>query len=266
MAGAETRLTWSPETKFDHIPFAVFDGFNHGSIVERTTPGFADANGPGALALEALAVTDLAGYARAAARFAAVAEANYTRIQGDNRSRWQQFFFRVRDDVGQSVPDYFLDFFVVNARGRPDRDLTQAFDESFEAQFYTHSADTSHRVMMVNCDELRAFGARLAEKGARLVFDVDGGVAAARRELPPRGVRGVRRRGTRAGSDLVPLPEHDHARRGRARPRADVAHPRSPRSERRRAEAGPRDRAAPSPDGPRSSAATADPGTPMTRG
>ena len=74
--------------------------------------------------------------------------------------------------MGQSVPDYFLDFFVVNARGRPDRDLTQAFDESFEAQFYTHSADTSHRVMMVNCDELRAFGARLAEKGARLVFDV----------------------------------------------------------------------------------------------
>jgi hypothetical protein len=172
MAGETTRLSWSSETKFDHIPFAVFDGFNHGSIVERTTPGFAAADGPGALALDALGVTDLAGYKRAAARFAAVADANYKRIQGDNRSRWQQFFFRVRDDVGQSVPDYFLDFFVVNARGRPDRDLTQAFDETFEAQFYTHSADTSHRVMMVNCDELRDFGKRLAEKHARLVFDV----------------------------------------------------------------------------------------------
>ncbi len=172
MAGRKTRLAWSSETKYDHIPHAVFDGFNHGSIVERTTPGFAAADGPGALALEALAVTDLAGYGRAAARFSAVAEANYKRIAGDNSSRWQQFFFRVRDDVGQSVRDYFLDFFVVDSKGRPDRELTQAFDEAFEAQFYTHSADPSHRVMMVNCDELRAFGKRLAAKSARLVFDV----------------------------------------------------------------------------------------------
>ena len=71
--------------------------------------------------------------------------------------KWQQFFFRVRDDVNCLVKDFFLDFFVLDRNGVLSHDLTQEFDENFESEFHTHSADQAHRTLMVNYNKLTGF-------------------------------------------------------------------------------------------------------------
>ncbi len=168
------RLSWETEHKFRNIPFAVFDGFNHGSIVDPGSRSrrFMSQFGPGTLALEALKVTSLASYARAADRFVEAMLSNLAHMRGPNRARYQQFFFRVRDDVDQLVEDYFLDFHVTDADGVPEKELTLEFDREFEAEFHRHSVSGAHRVMMVNCSALRVFLAKLTEVKAKLVLDV----------------------------------------------------------------------------------------------
>lgn len=43
----DPELYWYPEVKFPRIPFGVFAGFNHGSIVNPATEGFHGDFGPG---------------------------------------------------------------------------------------------------------------------------------------------------------------------------------------------------------------------------
>jgi hypothetical protein len=169
---AGATLAWYPETKFEQIPFAVFAGFNHGSIIDPGKKSFMAPNGPGTLALEALEVQNLADYRKIAPRFDKACETNYAKLKGHKADRYQQFFFRVRDDVNITVDDYFIDFYVLDQNGKPHSRLTQRFDRDFEAEFYRHSADPSGRVMMMNCGKLRAFTAELKKQKAKLVFDI----------------------------------------------------------------------------------------------
>jgi len=168
-------LVWWPEWKYPHIPFAVFAGVNHGSIIDPEQPGFLDPDGPGTLALEALrGVQDGASYEKMATRFAEAAERNYAKMPGERRDRYQQFFFRVRDDVGQLVEDYYIDFHVEGRDGSPHAALTTQFDDDFETQVHRHSADASHRVFLMNCGKLAQFSERLGKEGGRLVLEITG--------------------------------------------------------------------------------------------
>src|SRR5207253_1866616 len=111
--------------KYDAIPFAVFAGFNHGSIIEPSHPGFAAQEGPGTLAVEALTkVVDLESYQAMAGRFDEVSAANQARLPDDRRAPYQQFFFKVRDDVDLIVDDFFIDFHVANRDGSTNQELT----------------------------------------------------------------------------------------------------------------------------------------------
>lgn len=166
------RLIWEEEHKFDDIPFAVFQGFDHGSIVNSATEGFTAANGPGPLVELALRVTDPAAYEAAAKKFAAASVRHYSSAADAFRAPYQQFFFRVQDDVGYPVRDYYLDFFVTDARGNVLKELTHEFDELFEAEFYTHRADASCRVMMVNCARLDEFNRKIMVAKARLMAHI----------------------------------------------------------------------------------------------
>lgn len=167
-------LTWHPVRRFPRIPFCVFAGYNHGSIVHPSEDmrRFTAKNGPGTLALEALEVDTIHKYRRMATRFEACDRANFAKLGKKYKSRYQQFFFRVRDDVDLKVDDYFVDFYVLRPDGTTDRALTAEFDRRFEGEFYSHSADPSYRVMMLDCTELEAFVAKLQARSARLVFDV----------------------------------------------------------------------------------------------
>lgn len=168
------RLWW-PHSKFDDIPFAVFAGFNHGSIIDPTADGFNGPIGPGTWAVKALStIKDVATYQQVAAEFRAVAQKNYEQLPPEKQGCYQQFFFRVRDDVDQVVEDFYVDFYVVGADGSPDKELTLSFDKDFETSFYRHSASGAHRVMMLDCRRLGDFARRLREAKGRLLLDITG--------------------------------------------------------------------------------------------
>jgi hypothetical protein len=170
------QLQWWNDCKFPNIPFAVFAGFNHGSIANPATPGFAEPLGPGTQILEVLkpGAMTLDGYSQHAARFEQLSELNYARLPVERQARFQQFFFRVRDDVNQVVEDYYIDFHVARRDGTPHEELTLQFDADFQHEVTVHSTTPSHRVFMMNCSRLEEFYRRLRETDTYLVLEVTG--------------------------------------------------------------------------------------------
>jgi hypothetical protein len=154
---------WIEERKFENIAFAIFKEFNHGSIIGHSE---TFVKGPGRWALKALEVDTRAKYARLAAECDEFTRRNY---DGDP---FQQFFFKVQDDVGLPVRDFYIDFYAQLADGSVHQKLTLEFDRSFEAEFYRHSADPACRALLLNLARLREYFKRLKAAKARLVFDV----------------------------------------------------------------------------------------------
>ena len=162
------RPAWLEERKFPVIPFAIFGEFTHGSIIDVEKTFKTGPNSAGGLALESIRVKTLKEYAALANRFA---QALKQKFAGDD---YQQFFFRVLDDVGFTIADYYLDFYVVLPSGQVDQKLTAEFDKEFESEFTRHSADSSCRVLMLNVTNLRKYLQKLRQARARLVFDITG--------------------------------------------------------------------------------------------
>jgi hypothetical protein len=170
-----TRLVWWDPVKYADIPFAVFAGFNHGTIINAGQDGFDGPLGPGTLALEALTtVRDLDSYQAMASKFTDICEQNYHRMPKERQDAYQQFFFRVRDDVDQIVEDYFIDFYVATRDGRAHEELTVFFDDNFEGRVTRHSAEPSHRVFLMNCARLHEFHERLIAEDACLMLEITG--------------------------------------------------------------------------------------------
>ena len=168
-----TDIRWvDNDIKYADIPFAVFDGFNHGNIINPTGRNFLGKDRPGQLAAFALQVESLEQYDLAARKFRQVLNDNYAAMDESCRDQYQQFFFKVRDDVGLAVEDYFIDFYVQSTNGKIHAGLTAEFDEKFETSYYRHTADSSCRALLLNCRELASFKQQLDQARARLVFDI----------------------------------------------------------------------------------------------
>lgn len=172
---AGPKCLWWPSPKFADMPFAIFAGFNHGSIIDPDTPGFTADWGPGTWAVKALEqVKNLQTYEELAHQFRTVSQENYVRAEPKDQGRYQQFFFKVRDDVGLDVHDFYVDFHVVGPDGTTHEELTLRFDDDFETNFYRHSASGAHRVMMLDCRKLGEFATRLRDARAKLVIEITG--------------------------------------------------------------------------------------------
>jgi hypothetical protein len=168
-------IKWWQEYKFPRIPFAIFAGFNHGSIIDGERPEYGDPNRPGAMIKEVLAnPTTPETYETLAGRFDDVTKWNRDRLPAERQATFQQFFFRVQDDVDSVVEDYSIDFHVEGPDGEPHEELTLQFDRDFQSHVTTHSTTRSHRVFMMNCSRLGEFGEALAKSGARLVLEITG--------------------------------------------------------------------------------------------
>lgn len=168
-----TSAEWiENDVKYPDIPFAVFDNFNHGNIVNAKGHHFTGKDRPGELVKRALQIDSLADYEALGREFKKISDANYKKMEKDYKDEYQQFFFKVRDDVGQPVDDYFIDFYVQHGNGAQHKELTAEFDEKFEKSFYRHSADSSCRAMLLECNRLRSFKKQLDAAKARLVFDI----------------------------------------------------------------------------------------------
>jgi hypothetical protein len=160
------RPVWCDEKKFRFIPFAIFDEFTHGSIVSAEEGFRKGALSAGRLALAAIQVSTLAEYEALAKRFDQATTANHP------SDDFQQFFFKVRDDVGFPIVDYYLDFYVLKTNGKVDEKLTAEFDREFESEYTRHSADPSCRVLLLNVTNLRKYLQKVRAAKGRLVFDI----------------------------------------------------------------------------------------------
>ena len=168
-----TGIEWvENDRKYADIPFVVFDNFNHGNIINATGRNFTGKNRPGDLARRALWMDALENYIDLATEFRNISGSNYKKMDSGYKDEYQQFFFKVRDDVGLPVDDYFIDFYVQHSNGTIHKQLTAVFDDKFETSFYRHSADSSCRAMLLNCRELKDFKKELDQAYAKLVFDI----------------------------------------------------------------------------------------------
>jgi hypothetical protein len=87
---------------------------------------------------------------------------------------YQQFFFKVRDDVDLIVDDFFIDFHVANRDGSTNEELTLFFEDNFAKQITRHSTTGSHRVFLMDCGKLHEFHVRLMAADAVLMLEITG--------------------------------------------------------------------------------------------
>jgi pimeloyl-ACP methyl ester carboxylesterase len=171
------ELSWWVDEKYSNIPFAMFAGFNHGSLIDPDTPLFTGHHGPGTLLLETIRryPRNLAEYEALAQTFDAISELNLGELEDERKDLYQQFFFRVRDDVDNLVDDFVIDFHVINKKdGSFNADLTEKFDADFKSEIYIHSASRAHRIFKVNCKNLAAFDDELTATDAKLMLEIQG--------------------------------------------------------------------------------------------
>lgn len=166
-------LQWSKEVKHPAIPFAVFQGVNHGSILNSELKSFSKPSGPGTLLLKAAKVRTAAQYQTAVNTFKAASENNYAEAKGENADRYQQFFFKVRDDAGFSVDDFFVDFSVkIPGNSSLARKLSSTFDSVFEKRVTVHSQDRSHRAFLINLRDLHNTLSEIKQHQGRVILNI----------------------------------------------------------------------------------------------
>jgi hypothetical protein len=173
------------------VAFRLVEGVNHSEIVpendEAPVLGFIRS---------CLEVADGAAYEKLRKEFAAANTAFYAeqaklRLGSDDRVHaYQQFIIRVRDDMGNDVDDYRLDFHVVDAdiarsawdpRDKGDavlaglkkyQRLTQRLNEEVIVDVVPHTVNRAYRTFFVNLDHLAALQAELPE-GAFIGLNLD---------------------------------------------------------------------------------------------
>ena len=158
LSETDRKPRWAKEFKYPEMPFAVFQHVNHGSILDPDTDAFKGTYGVGAMLLEALRVKNMDQYGEAYKTFQRASEESYKTASGEDRDRYQQFFFKVRDDAGFHVDDFFIDLSVEVpgvSTANPARNLSRQFDEVFEKRVTPHSRDRSHRAFLINLSQLK---------------------------------------------------------------------------------------------------------------
>jgi hypothetical protein len=170
LRASTNRLDWQPERKFSNIAFAIFSKYDHTGIITenekcKKPPESKNKNWnedkwnislpdddwePLVLLQEAKRVSTADKYEILAKQFQAVTESYSASHTG---GIYQQFFFKVIDDTGLEVTDYFIRFLVHDLNtGQVDEKSTKALRESFGTgtEFYVHSVNPAYRVLMLN--------------------------------------------------------------------------------------------------------------------
>jgi hypothetical protein len=187
--------------KVENIPFAVFYDLNHTSIIGgRKNPGnvlsgerkpLDDSWSPLRLLRKASQVSSVEDYAAVAKEFDRVNDANHAAWKEPNEDllvkfkddrqfvdkltdRYQQIFFRFLDDVDDEVLNTFIDFYVYNSNNSKNVGLTQELDRILSNdEFYTHSVNSSHRVLLFNFDKWETFRTtKLVPQQAKVILEI----------------------------------------------------------------------------------------------
>jgi hypothetical protein len=163
--------------------FKLVEGKNHSGIVPREP---LDPKHPTlAIIEECLAIADTAAYLALGDKFHAENEDFYARQRalpnGTGVHAYQQFVMHLIDEMGNDVPDYRVDFHVVDAtikgstlkdedidKLRQYQDLTVRLQKDVIVDVEPHTINPSYRTFFVNIDALKTLQADIAKKGAAL--------------------------------------------------------------------------------------------------
>ena len=160
--------------KYDPFAFALVPGKNHTEIVPSDP---ADGAHPTVQRIrQCLEVDSDAKYGVLRRQFEQDNEAFYAneanKPDDERVHRFQQFLVRIRDDMGNDVRDYLLQFHVVDATIATSvwdvkdkstlaslkqyQDLTRSLQENVIAHVNKHSANAAYRTFFINLDKLDA--------------------------------------------------------------------------------------------------------------
>ena len=141
------RYTVAPWSNAD-IPVVPIAGLDHGTIVSDPSPELQE------LVKEALAVDGKAANDAWLKKVRSVTNNIATSLDGD----WQQIVFRVVDDAGLAVPDYFIEFHV-----RQGTDwIALSEQESARANVHAYGADPSYRCFHIDLRKVEPLGSEWA--------------------------------------------------------------------------------------------------------
>jgi hypothetical protein len=158
----------NPRRKFENIAFAIFGNYDHCGIINdngnckkpNNIQGNAWTDQTSILpnGWEPLKLLTAAKQITTAGQYKAISQEFTSKTNEYSLSRntlFQQFFFKVIDDTGLEIDDYFIRFFVYDLdddRDLPNDNLTKEFRASFGEgnDFYIHSCNASYRSLMIN--------------------------------------------------------------------------------------------------------------------
>lgn len=170
--------------KYEKIAFAIFGDYDHCGIINNNNEYDPKKPGNGQITWEPhftkdwepLELLEKAKKVTTPDQYKVLADEFYQKTFEDyikpkksiaKEGIFQQFFFNVTDDTGQKVPDFFIQFFVVeNTSNKPvNKDLTEKFRALFDdgadfaskTSFHVHSVDSSHSVLMLDITLVEKF-------------------------------------------------------------------------------------------------------------
>jgi hypothetical protein len=149
---------WEYKHGKNALAFGVLQDLDHGSIVEQLEDS---ANQVSSLVLEALTTKNFVQFQ---GKLEQITNQTY---QATQKPRYQQFLLHCIDDLGASVTDFTVEFFVFKAKGKVDdsivkrerlsnaeSDLSDEINDAMLSEIHTHSIDPSYRRLLVDVDLL----------------------------------------------------------------------------------------------------------------
>lgn len=157
--------------------FKLVEGKNHSTIVPKD---LADTGHPTlGIIRECLAISDSTAYQQLGDRFADENDRFYKtqRAAAHGVHAYQQFVMHLIDEMGNDVPDYRVDFHVIddgitinsltgaNLRKLQEyQDLTAQLQREVVVDVEPHTENSSYRTFFINMDALHALEAAIADK------------------------------------------------------------------------------------------------------
>lgn len=162
--------------KFENIAFAVYGKYDHCGIINdngklrkpRDSDLSAEWNNkklpddwePLTLLKKAKEVINANQYEAIVQEFTNITN-NYSQEQIKNgKGIFQQFFFKITDDTGLSVTDFFIQFIVYSEDTQSeDKELTETLRDKLVGRnnFHIHSVESSYGVLMIDFIGVKSF-------------------------------------------------------------------------------------------------------------
>lgn len=155
--------------QYDPIAFGVLYGYNHGTICNPNNVPKGQSNVLAELVVDSLAIQTPAAYRTHLKRLQQITRQTFDKASASDPHyhEYQNLTTRVRDQFGENIPDYFLEFFQEDDDPK-DRVMKKMQSEVLE-KVRTYSKDSSYRSFLFDMTDLNKY---LAKEGAEVDLSI----------------------------------------------------------------------------------------------